>query len=68
MTKKLPNLHDKFNDHIVCARKCDEMTPDKCKDVMSLMKKKAVDIIKKYNLSGICSDMASHDFDEEGVI
>ena len=67
LTKKLPNLHDKFNDHIVCDRKYDELTPDKCKEVMASMKKKVVEIIRKYNLSGNGSDMAKHDFDEEGV-
>ena len=66
LTKKLPNLHDKFNDHIVCARKYD-LTPDKCKEVMASMKKKVVKIIRKYNLSGNGSDMAEHDYDEDGV-
>ena len=34
---------------------------------MASMKKKVVEIIRKYNLSGNGSDMAKHDFYEEGV-
>ncbi|KAL3793247.1 hypothetical protein HJC23_000789 [Cyclotella cryptica] len=67
VTKALPNLHDKFKDPIVCARKCDPLTPDRCKDIMSSMKKKVVDIIRKYNMSGNGSDMAKFYEDDEDI-
>ena len=41
------------------------ITPDKCKSIISDMKTKLKDIIRRYNLSGNGSDMAKHDDDTD---
>eukprot|EP00956_Cyclotella_meneghiniana_P023472 scaffold45715_cov37-Cyclotella_meneghiniana.AAC.3 len=67
-TKALPDLHDRFRLPITLEKGSMELTPDRCKTVMTDYKKKVMNTIAKYNLSGNGSDMAvvEHDQDGEG--
>ena len=61
-------LHDDFAEAIDCDVGEFQLTPDKCKDIMSTMKKKIRRIVNDYSKSGNGSDMAKFDgdTDEEG--
>ena len=66
MTQLKPSLHDDFKEQIVCAPNENfRLTPEKCDEIMSTMKKKVRNITHKYNRSGNGSDMANFDGDTD---
>ena len=67
-TKALPDLHDKFRNPISLGKGSIELTPDKCKIVMTDYKKKVMKTIGKYNLSGNGADMAVFEDDQDGKV
>lgn len=67
-TKALPDLHDKFRNPISLGKGSIELTPDKCKTVMTDSKKKVMKTIAKYNLSGNGADMAVFEDDQDGKV
>ena len=59
MTELKPSLYDEFKEQIECVPNENFiLTPKKCDDIMSTMKKIVRAITNKYNLSGNGSDMA----------
>ena len=63
----LPNLHDKFRNPITLKKRAFDLTPNHCKRITTDHKKKVMETVRKYNLSGNGSDMAvHHDVDAEG--
>lgn len=65
-TKPFPDLHDKFRNSITLDKGSIELTPDKCKTIMADYKKKVLETVRKYNLSGNGSDMAVFEDDAQG--
>ena len=65
MTALKPTLHDDFKVQIQCDTTNFKLTPDRCDDIMTAMKKKIRTIVNKYNLSGNGSDMARFDDDTD---
>ena len=65
-TKPLPDLHDMFRNSITLHKGSIELTPDKVKTTMTDYKKKVMETIRKYSLSGNGSDMAIFPDDESG--
>lgn len=66
LTKPLPDLHDKFRNSITLNKGSIELTPDKVKTTMTDYKKKVMETIRKYNLSGNGADMAVFEDDQPG--
>jgi hypothetical protein len=65
-TKPFPDLHDVFRNRITLNKGSIELTPDKVKTTMTDYKKKVLETIRKYNLSGNGADMAIFPDDEPG--
>ena len=66
LTDIVPNLHEKFRQQIVCPKGKYELTRQKCTDLLQDGKGKLRGIIRRYNLSGNGSDMATFDEDTDG--
>ncbi|KAL7536665.1 hypothetical protein ACHAWF_005529 [Thalassiosira exigua] len=64
-TESLPNLHDKFRRTINCPKGAYELTREKCAELIQDAKGKLRDIIRRYNLSGNGSDIATFDDDTD---
>ena len=59
MTGLKPSLHDEFKEQIECVPNENFiLTPEKCDEIMSTMKKIVRAITNRYNLSGNGSDIA----------
>ena len=66
MTELKPSLHDEFKEQIECVPNENFiLTPEKCDEIMSTMKKIVRAITNRYNLIGNSSDMASFDDDTD---
>jgi hypothetical protein len=64
-TQIMISLHDNFAEAIDCDVGEFQLTPDKCNDIMSTMKKKTRRIVNDHSKSGNGSDMAKFDDDTD---
>ena len=65
-TDIVPDLHEKFREEISCPKGQYQLTREKCTLMLQEGKGKLRGIIRRYNLSGNGSDMATFDEDTDG--
>ena len=67
VTDIVPDLHEKFREEISCPKGLYQLTRKKCTLMLQEGKGKLRKIIRRYNLSGNGSDMATFDEDTDVV-